>query len=114
MPGMNSGLNANDPVVVTAFRSALIHQGVIALVIFALLGVVWAGAGGWQPGQSAAAVWRAVRQNPAWAVEPAGRRLLRIGFGILWVFNGLLQAQPAMAVGLPSQPASAYPTSPFV
>ena len=29
--------------------------------------------------------------------------MLRIGFGVLWIFDGLLQAQPAMAVGLPSQ-----------
>ena len=45
--------------------------------------------------------------------EPAGRQLLRIGFGVLWIFDGLLQAQPAMAEGLPSQviqPAAA--TSP--
>ena len=35
--------------------------------------------------------------------EPAWRRLLRIGFGLLWVFDGILQAQPKMAVGLPSQ-----------
>jgi hypothetical protein len=39
-------LNANDPVVVAAFRSALIRQGVIAVVIFSLLGAVWAGARG--------------------------------------------------------------------
>ena len=32
--------------------------------------------------------------------EPAWRQLLRIGFGIIWIFDGLLQAQPAMAVGL--------------
>ena len=35
--------------------------------------------------------------------EPAWRRVLRIGFGLLWVFDGILQAQPKMAVGLPSQ-----------
>ena len=29
--------------------------------------------------------------------------MLRIGFGLLWLLDGLLQAQPAMAVGLPSQ-----------
>ena len=29
--------------------------------------------------------------------------MLRIGFGLLWVFDGLLQAQPGMAAGLPSQ-----------
>jgi cytochrome oxidase Cu insertion factor (SCO1/SenC/PrrC family) len=35
--------------------------------------------------------------------EPAWRQLLRIGFGLIWVFDGILQAQPKMAVGLPSQ-----------
>ena len=29
--------------------------------------------------------------------------MLRIGFGLLWVLDGLLQAQPRMAAGLPSQ-----------
>jgi hypothetical protein len=28
--------------------------------------------------------------------EPTGRRLLRIGFGLLWLLDGILQAQPAM------------------
>ena len=40
--------------------------------------------------------------GPALA-EPAWRQLLRIGFGLIWVFDGILQAQPKMAVGLPSQ-----------
>jgi cytochrome oxidase Cu insertion factor (SCO1/SenC/PrrC family) len=35
--------------------------------------------------------------------EPAGRRLLRIGFGTIWILDGLLQAQPKMAGGLASQ-----------
>ena len=35
--------------------------------------------------------------------EPAWRRVLRVGFGLLWVFDGILQAQPKMAIGLPSQ-----------
>jgi hypothetical protein len=35
--------------------------------------------------------------------EPAGRELLRIGFGLLWVVDGLLQMQRAMPTGLPSQ-----------
>ena len=29
--------------------------------------------------------------------------MLRIGFGLLWLLDGLLQAQPGMAAGLPSQ-----------
>ena len=96
MPGMNSGLNAGDPTVVAAFRAALLHQGLIALAIFAVLSVVWV----------------AVRDRTANAAsaapqtdrpEPAGHQLLRIGFGLLWLFDGLLQAQPKMAAGLPSQ-----------
>ena len=35
--------------------------------------------------------------------EPSWRQLLRVGFGLLWVFDGILQAQPKMAIGLPSQ-----------
>jgi hypothetical protein len=37
------------------------------------------------------------------AAEPAGRRLIRIGFGLLWLFDGVLQAQPKLAAGLPAQ-----------
>jgi hypothetical protein len=36
MPGMNSGVNVNDPVVIAAFRAALLHQGLIAQLIFVL------------------------------------------------------------------------------
>lgn len=35
--------------------------------------------------------------------EPAARRVLRIGFGLLWLLDGVLQAQPKMPGGLPSQ-----------
>ncbi|HTZ24545.1 MAG TPA: redoxin domain-containing protein, partial [Streptosporangiaceae bacterium] len=51
--------------------------------------------------------------TPAPWHEPRARRLLRVGFGILWVFDGILQAQPQMAGGLPQEvikPAAA--TSP--
>ena len=39
-----------------------------------------------------------------WAYgEPAGRQVLRIGFGVLWLADAVLLAQPGMAAGLPSQ-----------
>jgi cytochrome oxidase Cu insertion factor (SCO1/SenC/PrrC family) len=97
MPGMNSGINANDPTVVAAFRAALAHQGLIALAIFLLVALAWGSAKAWLPAGTG--------RSPATAhpAEPAGRRLLRIGFGVLWLFDGILQAQPAMAVGLPSK-----------
>ena len=49
MPGMNSGLNVNDPTVVAAFRAALVHQALIALLIFAVLGLAWVGLRAWRP-----------------------------------------------------------------
>jgi len=99
---MNTGLNPDDPVVVAAFRAALIHQGIIALLIFGLLSTVWAVARGWLA-PSGGAAGSGAGQAAAWAAEPAGRRLLRLGFGLLWIFDGMLQAQPAMAIGLPSR-----------
>src|ERR1700759_3876797 len=95
MPGMNNGLNIHDPVVVSAFRAALLHQGLIALAIFALLSVAWVGLRGPAGAGETAAV--------ATAPEPRAHRVLRIGFGLLWLLDGLLQAQPGMAAGLPSQ-----------
>jgi hypothetical protein len=98
MPGMNSGLNVDDPTVVAAFRSALLHQAIIALAIFAVLSVVWVSVRERRDAGAAGAQGEARR--PA---EPAGHRVLRIGFGLLWLLDGLLQAQPGMAAGLPSQ-----------
>src|SRR5674476_927786 len=36
---------------------------------------------------------------PDQEVEPRARRFLRIGLGLLWLVDGLLQAQPAMPAG---------------
>jgi len=152
MPGMNSGLNIGDPTVVAAFESLLVHQGLIALLIFAVLGLAWVSVRSWEPaaaqngsgaqagttaqdgsgaqagttaqdGSGAQAGTTAQDGSGAQAgtaaqdgtgastpgplgaasAEPAWRQLLRIGFGLLWIFDGILQAQPKMAVGLPSQ-----------
>jgi len=97
---MNSGLNVDDPAVVAAFKAALLHQGLIALLIFAVLGLAWAGLRAWLSARAGPATSRP--PGPA-GPEPAGRQLLVIGFGNLWLFDGILQAQPKMAIGLPSQ-----------
>ena len=98
MPGMTSGLDATDPVLVAAFRSALLHQLAIIGVLLLALTVACFAARAWLP---------AVRQRPpeprAAIGEPKSRRLLRVGFGLLWILDGILQAQPKMAGGLPSQ-----------
>lgn len=64
---------------------------------------------------TAVVVWWLARQHEArldsWAVglfgrpagrgpaEPAARRFLRVALGLLWIVDGLLQAQPQMAAG---------------
>jgi len=95
---MNSGLNPANPIIVAAFRSALFHQWAIVGIIFLLLLLCWGATRGWVTARTqATAVFAA-----AWH-EPLARRLLRVGFGALWLFDGILQAQPQMAAGLPSQ-----------
>jgi cytochrome oxidase Cu insertion factor (SCO1/SenC/PrrC family) len=97
MPGMTSNPGSGSTVFVSAFQSALLHQWLIVLVIFAGLLTAWgtvrAFAG---PGRVAAA------GGPSWR-EPRARLLLRVGFGVIWLFDGLLQAQPQMPGGLADQ-----------
>jgi hypothetical protein len=96
---MNSGLDAGDRIVVAAFRAALVHQGLIVLLVFLALAAGWAGLRTVAPG-------RFERHNfltsPGLA-EPPGRQFLVIAFGNLWLFDAILQAQPRMAVDLPAQ-----------
>ena len=96
MPGMNTGLNTNNPTLHAAFMTALLHQGTIVLLIFAVLTIAWVSLREAQPGSARRAVQGATS-------EPAWRAVLRISFGIIWILDGILQAQPAMVVGLPSQ-----------
>ena len=107
MPGMQSGLSDTNPIIVAAFKAALLHQGLIIAAVLALLALAWIAAREFSSGSTGRRFGWSFRD------DSRARRVLRIGFGILWVFDGLLQAQPAMAAGLPSQviqPAAA--TSP--
>jgi cytochrome oxidase Cu insertion factor (SCO1/SenC/PrrC family) len=116
VPGMNSGLNPADPTLVAAFRSALLHQGAIALAVVVFLLLLAATARIWRGGKANGADgadgadeprtwrsrWSGATSAPGTA-EPRARAVLRIGFGLLWVLDGFLQAQPKMAGGLASQ-----------
>jgi cytochrome oxidase Cu insertion factor (SCO1/SenC/PrrC family) len=93
MPGMNSGPSPASSILIAAFRSALLHQALIVTLIFVFVLSTWAVMRTAIGGRHADADWR----------EPRARQLLRIGFGALWVFDGLLQAQPQMAGGMPAQ-----------
>ena len=98
MPGMNSDLSPASPILQSAFRSALLHQWLIVVLVFALLLIAW--------GASRTALFGSMAMAPrgtrAWR-EPRARLLLRVGFGLIWLFDGLLQAQPQMPGGLADQ-----------
>lgn len=94
------GVFGSSPISAAAFHSSLGHGSLIVLAVLVLL--------------PAAAIiarrWQGARQGAPEPPEAAGRRLVRVAFGILWLVDGLLQMQPAMPLGLPSQvvaPASA-------
>jgi len=55
VPGMNSGLNPGDPTLVAAFRSALLHQGAIALLVLVLVWLLWGTARTWRSAPAAGA-----------------------------------------------------------
>ena len=54
MPGMKSGLNLDNPLLAAAFRSALLHQGMVALLVFGVLALAWVSVREWRPGSAAA------------------------------------------------------------
>src|ERR1700685_291757 len=101
MPGMNSGLSDTNPVLVAAFKAALLHQGLAVIALLVVMALVWLSVRRCLPsGRPAPGARRAAASPPA-GLEPAARRALRIGFGVLWIFDGLLQAQSAMPARLP-------------
>jgi len=115
MTGMGGGpLSVGNTTIVSAFQSMLLHQLLIVLVVLAALAVAWNVLRGAQ-------LRRAMAEGPSSATsesfdspEPLARRILRVGFGLIWVFDGILQAQSAMPVGLATQviqpTASSSPT----
>jgi hypothetical protein len=94
---MSPGLNVIDPKVVSAFRSALIHQG-LALVILTLMAFAWLAVR--RRGRAGAADEVGAGRRPT--AGPVGRLVIAVGFGNLWLFDGILQTQPKMPLGLPS------------
>jgi cytochrome oxidase Cu insertion factor (SCO1/SenC/PrrC family) len=110
MPGMGGAPQNGNSVIVTAFHTELFHQLVVVLLIGAVCAIAF--------NVIRTVQYRQLRaQGVATPVvaadampEPAARRVLRIGFGALWILDGLLQLQSAMPLGLPSnviQPSAA-------
>jgi cytochrome oxidase Cu insertion factor (SCO1/SenC/PrrC family) len=112
LPGMNTGLRTSNSTIVEAFQSLLKHEGLAVLVLLALLAL------GWNAIQAVRI--RREAKGLSWpssvpvAPEAVARRLLRISFGIIWIFDGILQAQASMPLGMTTQviqpSAAASPT----
>jgi cytochrome oxidase Cu insertion factor (SCO1/SenC/PrrC family) len=103
MTGMGHPIQTNNSTITAAFRSALNHQLLIVLVLGVLAVLAWNLARTLQYRRAVAAgTLRSTISTPSPSPEPAARRLLRITFGFLWLFDGLLQLQGAMPIGLPS------------
>ena len=113
MPGMSTGLSANNPTIVSAFYDELLRQGLIVAVILMFVGVAWsisrsaqlrgaaaAAAAARATGTVAAPAARALSVSPP---EAPARRLLRVSFGLLWIFDGILQGQASMPLGMAPQ-----------
>ncbi|MHB1552656.1 MAG: SCO family protein [Acidimicrobiales bacterium] len=104
MPGMNAGLHTNSPTVVAAFHRTLLHQGLVVVLLIALLLVAWNVLRTRQLRIAGDAVeHRAGRLAALSAPEPLGRRVLRVSFGLLWILDGILQGQSSMPLGMAPQ-----------
>ncbi len=114
VPGMSTGLQTNDTTVVAAFHSALLHQGLIVLLILAVAGVTLNVLRSLQFRAVAGGKVAQAPTLPERGAESPARRLLRISFGLLWIFDGILQGQSSMPLGMVPQAirptAAASPT----
>ena len=110
MPGMGGAPQNGNSVVLSAFHNELFHQLLLVLVIGALCAIAFNVVRTVQYRQLRALGGNTAVVAPAATPEAVARRVLRIGFGGLWILDGLLQLQSAMPLGLPSsvvQPAAA-------
>src|SRR5215472_15603599 len=110
MSGMFAPAGGHQALV-AAFMSALVRQELIALLILTMLTALWMVIRELRPDlalprRSSLMARRrpeagSTVAGPARDEAPA-RRLLRLGFGALWLLDGVLQIQPAMPSGLAS------------
>jgi len=100
---MSTPPGAVSAALAAAFRTALLDQGEVVFLIFVLLAIAWVACRELLMAKSRTIlVFRLAARRADRVPEPAARRVLRIGFGVLWIFDGLLQAQPTMPGELPS------------
>ncbi|HVA10266.1 MAG TPA: SCO family protein [Acidimicrobiales bacterium] len=100
---MGRSLQTGNSLIVSSFHTALFHQFIAVFVLGALCAIgfnVFRTVQYRKLKAHGMASFPTSRSEPL--PEPAARRILRIGFGALWIFDGLLQIQSSMPLGLPS------------
>jgi len=88
-----AGFNDVNPLVVQLFRHAVYVNAAYWILAIGLVGLLLA------------AVLRRLPQfnlSSGGLSEPRNRTYLRLGFGLIWLIDGILQFQPAMPLGLGS------------
>lgn len=104
MPGMGGPRpGAGSSLIVGDFHHALAVQGLIIMLVLLLLVVAWNALRSLQYRRATARGEPWPPRPRALPPEPVARRVLRIGFGIIWIFDGLLQLQSGMPVSMASQ-----------
>ena len=100
---MSRSLHSDNPTIVSAFHTALLHQLLVLALVVVVLAVAWNLLRTAQY-RRAVAEGRPFVPPSRWSAgpEPTGRRILRIGFGVIWIFDGLLQVQSGMVLGMPT------------
>lgn len=90
MPGMGHGIDIHNPTIVNLFRQGLqtnfkwlLGLSIVFAIFFSIQSLRRVAQGEWS--------------------EPRGRTVLRLGLGLLWLLDGLLQLQAAMPLGLGTQ-----------
>ena len=94
---------AGTSIIVDAFHSALTRQGLLIFVVLLVLVVAWNALRSVQYRRAAASGIPWPPPPRRLAPEPVARRVLRVGFALIWVFDGLLQAQASMPTGMATQ-----------
>jgi hypothetical protein len=94
---------AETAALAAQFRSALLSQGTVIFLVFVLLAIAWVACRELVLAHARTRLLgKLAARRASQQAEPTGRLILRIGFGVLWIFDGLLQAQPEMPARLPS------------
>jgi hypothetical protein len=92
MPGMgHSHVSTSNVIVQGLFRHDIYVTSVYWIIALALVCLL---------GASVLRRLNSFNLSPEGLGEPRARTYLRIAFGVIWLFDGILQFQPSMPLGL--------------